>query len=72
MRCKDTTLFSNNKEFFKKKYRNSVMIAILFLCHNVPLAPCDVKHPQKYFSKFGDLNKRLYLCKQFRFILYGL
>ena len=38
MRCKDTTLFSNNKEFFKKKYRNSVMIAILYLKpHSVPV-----------------------------------
>lgn len=38
MRCKDTTLFSNNKEFFKKKYRNHYRIAILYLKpHSVPV-----------------------------------
>lgn len=42
MRCKDTTLFSNNKEFFKKSIAIITELRYFILNLTACLSPCDV------------------------------
>ena len=51
MRCKDTTLFSKNKEFYRKNIATIAELRYFILDLTACLSPCDVK----LFKRLKDL-----------------